>query len=274
MRCLLAVLALCLARAGLAQAGLGAEGELALGSGVQFSSGDYGGPSTTSILTIPFTARYERDAWTLRATLPYLRITGPRTVVPGVGRINDGNLIDNVLHVPASKRGDVQTERRTVSGLGDATASATYTLYSGGSANRSGIGFSGKLKFATGDENQGLGTGSNDVAVQVDAFQGIGRSTIFGAVGYTMFGDSPIANFENVLNFGVGALQRIDGGDSIGVAFDLRQAVNPAPAPQRELTAFWSHRLEGNWRSQLYVLKGFSRGSPDWGGGITAAYVF
>ena len=269
MRSLLAVLALSLARAA-----LGAEGELALGSGVQFTSGDYGGPSTTSILTIPFTARYERDAWTLRATLPYLRITGPRTVVPGVGRINDSNLIDNLLHLPASKRGDAQTERRTVSGLGDATASATYTLYSGGSANRSGIGLTGKLKFATGDEKQGLGTGSNDVTVQVDAFQGIGRSTIFGAVGYTLFGDSPIAHFDNVINFGVGALQRIDDVDSIGVAFDLRQAGNPAPAPQRELTGFWSHRLDRNWRSQLYVLKGFSRGSPDWGAGVSAAYAF
>ena len=266
MRALLAVLALCLARAALA-----AEGEVALGSGVQFTSGNYGGSSSTSILTIPFSARYERDAWTLRATVPYLRITGPRAVIPGVGRVDD-NVLDNLLGLTGSQRGRGQTERRTVSGLGDATASATYTLYSAG--NRSGIGLTGKLKFATGDEKQGLGTGSNDVAVQVDAFQNVGRGTIFGAVGYTLFGDSPIANFENVMNFGVGALQRLDGGDSIGAAFDLRQAGNPAPAPQRELTGFWSHRLEGNWRTQLYVLKGFSRGSPDWGGGITAAYVF
>ncbi|HEX9433401.1 MAG TPA: hypothetical protein VF930_07805 [Stellaceae bacterium] len=263
MRCPLAVLALCLARAA-----LGAEGELALGSGVNFTSGTYGGSESTHILTVPLTARYESEPWTLRATLPYLRISGPSAVFPGVGRVENRSILDNLL------RSRTQNDRRSVSGLGDATASATYTLYSGGSANRSGVGLSGKLKFATGDENQGLGTGSNDVAVQVDAFQGIGRSTIFGAVGYTMFGDSPIANFDNVLNFGVGALQRIDGGDTIGVAFDLRQAGNPAPAPQRELTAFWSHRLEGNWRSQLYALKGFSRGSPDWGGGITAAYVF
>src|SRR5256885_324486 len=103
MRGLLAVLALCLARAA-----LGAEGELALGSGVQFTSGDYGGSSRTSILTIPFTARYERDAWTFRATVPYLRITGPRAVVPGVGRIEDGNVIDDLLNLPASKRGRAQ----------------------------------------------------------------------------------------------------------------------------------------------------------------------
>ena len=263
MRALLAVLALCLARAALA-----AEGELALGSGVNFSSGTYGGSESTHILTVPLTARYESGPWTLRATLPYLRITGPSAVFPGVGRVENRSILDNVL------RSRTQNDRRTVTGMGDATASASYTLYSGGGSNRSGIGLTGKLKFATGDEKQGLGTGSNDVAVQVDAFQNVGRGTIFGAVGYTLFGDSPIANFENVLNFGVGALQRLDGGDSIGVAFDLRQAGNPAPAPQRELTGFWSHRLEGNWRTQLYVLKGFSRGSPDWGGGITAAYVF
>ena len=262
MRLAIAVTALCLAPAALA-----AEGEFSLGSGLNYSSGTYGGSSSTHILTIPLTARYESEPWTFRATVPYLHITGPSAVFPGVGRVENRSILDNVL------RGRTQNDRRTVSGIGDSTASATYTVYSG-AASRSGLGLTGKLKFATGDETQGLGTGSNDAAFQIEGFQQIDRNTLFGAIGYTMFGDSPITQFENVGNFGVGATHRTDEGEVVGIAFDARQAGSPAPAPLRELTGFWTHKVDRNWRTQAYLLKGFARGSPDWGAGISAAYAF
>ena len=264
MRPAIALIALCLAPTALA-----AEGEFSLGTGLNYTSGTYGGSTSTKILTIPFNARYDNGPWTFKATLPYLHITGVRAVYPGVGRVDNGTL-DNLLGVPRNRS---QTETHTASGMGDATVAATYTLYSGG-ANRSGIGLTGKLKFATGDEKQGLGTGSNDASVQVEGFQQVDRNTLFGAIGYTMFGDSPITQFENVGNFGLGAMHRTDGGDLIGLAFDARQAGSPAPAPLRELTGFWTHKVDRNWRTQAYVLKGFARGSPDWGAGLSAAYVF
>src|SRR4051794_27738739 len=65
-----------------------ARAELALGSGAQYTSGTYGGAASTQILTIPLTARYEKDAWLFRASVPYLRITGPGNVIPGVGPID------------------------------------------------------------------------------------------------------------------------------------------------------------------------------------------
>jgi hypothetical protein len=262
MRPAIAVIALCIAPAALA-----ADGEFSVGSGLNFSTGTYGGSESTHILTIPLTARYESERWTLRATLPYLRITGPSAVFPGVGRVENRNILDSVL------RRRAQTERRSVSGIGDSTLSATYTVYSG-AASGSGIGLTGKLKFPTGDETQGLGTGSTDAAFQIEGFQQLDRNTLFGAVGYTAFGDSPITKFENVANLGIGATHRTDGGDLIGIAFDARQAGSPAPSPLRELTGFWTHRIDANWRTQAYVLRGFARGSPDWGAGLSAAYVF
>jgi hypothetical protein len=261
MRWITAVVALCLAPMALA-----AEGDFSLGSGVNFSTGTYGGSESTQIVTLPLTARYEREPWTVRATLPYLHITGPSAVFPGVGRVENRKILDSVL------RSRTQNDRRSVSGMGDATLAATYSIY--GTANRSGIGLSGKLKFATGDEAQGLGTGSNDAAIQIEAFQQLERNTLFGAIGYTLFGDSPITQFQNVGNFGLGATHRTGGGELIGLAFDVRQAGSPAPAPLRELTGFWTHRIDGNWRAQAYVLKGFARGSPDWGAGVSAAYAF
>jgi hypothetical protein len=254
MRLAIAAAALCAA-----PLAFGADGELSLGTGINYTTGKYGESEKTSIVTIPILARYERDAWSFRATVPYLRITGPGTVIPGVGH--------------AERRGRSAGGTRTESGMGDSTLSASYTMYSG-TTNRSGVGLSGKLKLATGDEDRGLGTGSNDVSVQVDAFQEIERNTVFGVLGYTVFGDSSVVQLENVANVGVGASHRLDTGDSVGLAFDARQGATPAPAPQRELTAFWNHKLEGNWRTQAYFLKGFARGSPDWGLGINATVAF
>ena len=230
--------------------------EFSVGSGIHYSSGTYGESTKTQIVSIPLTARYDMDAWSFKAVVPWLRISGDNDVVPGAGRVDRGRARD----------------RRAVSGMGDSTVSATYMMY--GAGNRSGVGVGGKLKVASGDEEQGLGTGSNDVSLQVEGFQTLERNTVFGAVGYTVFGNSPLANFENVLNAGVGVTHRLATGDSVGLAFDARQAGTPAPAAQRELTGFWSHRLDRAWRMQAYVMKGFARGSPDWGTGVSAAYVF
>jgi len=251
---------------------LAAEGEFSIGSGVSYSSGDYGGSAATQILTIPFVARYERDAWTLRATLPYLRMTGPGNVIPGIGPVAVSAL-GNTVGLPLMGGGtSSQTTSKTVSGLGDASVAATYMLYS--ADKTAGIGLTGRLKFATGNEQQALGTGSTDTGMQVEGFRRADRNTLFAAIGYTWFGASPLAQFQNVANFGVGATHRLDGDDLLGIAFDARQAGSPAPAALRELSAFWTHPIDRKWRTQLYAMKGFATGSPDWGAGLNAAYAF
>ena len=145
--------------------------EFSLGSGLHYSTGTYGESTKTQIISIPLNARYEKDAWTFKATVPYLRISGDTDVVPGAGRIDRRRPRD----------------RHSVAGLGDSTVSATYNLY--GTGSRSGLGLTGKVKLATGDEAEGLGTGSNDVSLQVDGFQTVETNTLFGGVGYTVFGD-------------------------------------------------------------------------------------
>ena len=255
------------------QLALAHEGEVSIGSGISYSSGDYGGSAATQILTIPFVARYERDAWTLRATLPYQRITGPGNVIPGIGPVGTVAALGNAVGLPLPGGGTgSQTTSKTVSGLGDASVAATYMLYSADKA--AGVGLTGRVKLATGDEKQALGTGSTDTGMQVEAFRRVERNTLFGAVGYTWFGSSSIAQFQNVANFGISASHRLDGDDLLGMAFDARQAGSPAPVALRELSAFWTHPFDRNWRMQLYALKGFAGGSPDWGAGLNAAYAF
>jgi hypothetical protein len=37
---------------------------------------------------------------------------------------------------------------------------------------------------------------------------------------------------------------------------------------------FVTHRLDRSWRAQAYLMKGFANGSPDWGAGLSASYIF
>ena len=255
------------------QLALAAEGEISLGAGVNYTSGTYDGSATTHILTIPFTARYEREAWMLRAYLPYIRITGPGNVIPGIGPIGTVAALSNSVGLPLLGGSSAsQPSSKTVSGIGDASVAATYTFYT--ADKTAGVGLTGRIKFATGDETQALGTGSLDKGLQVEAFRRFERNTLFGVAGYTFFGDSPIAQFQNVANFGLGVSHRTDTDDLFGVTFDARQAGTPAPAALRELSGFWTHPIDRNWRMQLYALKGFATGSPDWGAGLNAAYAF
>lgn len=253
MRFVIALTALAVAPAVLA-----ADGTWSIGSGVHYSRGDYGTSTETRILSIPLNFRYDSDPWTVKITVPYLRITGSSAVVPGVGRV-DRNV-----------RGGGET---SASGIGDSTVSATYAAFYD-AASRTGVDLTGKLKLDTGDENKGLGTGSNDVSLQVDAYRALEGFTAYGSFGYTMFGDSPIVDLHNVFYGSLGLSRRASESDTVGGELYLRQSGSPAPLPQRELMAFLNHRIDRTWRGQAYLFKGFADGSPDWGAGVSAAYSF
>lgn len=254
-----AVVALCLA----ANAALGAEdGALSLGVGIHYSEGDYGTGTTTEIISIPFTARYDKAAWTYKVTVPYLRVTGSTAVVPGVGQVGPG--------ASGRRRG---TAEATESGLGDVVTSATYAAYYD-RASQTGLDVTGKLKLATADADRGLGTGEHDFGFQVDVYKSFDRTTAFAGVGYTFLGSSAALPLNDVLNYTLGASYRIDARDSAGLSYDEREPASSASGPQRELMAFWTRKLDKTLRAQLYLLRGLADGSPDWGAGISIAGAF
>jgi hypothetical protein len=241
-----------------------------LGTGIHYSSGDYGTSSTTTIWSIPFAARYERGPWTLRGSIPWLRVSGPNTVIPGVGAVNNTN--------PRGRgRGQggttTTTTTGTASGIGDLVVSATYAAYYH-RAGQLGIDLTGKLKAATADENEGLGTGESDAAAIVEAYKTLDRLTLLGGVGRHFLGSSTFIPLNDVWSWSLGGSYRIGERDSAGLMFDARQRVSPGAFPQRELTAFWSHKLDRDWKSQAYLLQGFADGSPDWGAGLSVLRSF
>lgn len=244
-----------LAAALLSQAAL-AEGTFTLKTGFDYTTGKYGTNATTEITAIPFIGTYETGNWTLKASIPYVRITGSDNIVAGVGAVRR-----------------TTTTVRTDSGLGDLTTAATYSFMLD-PKSQSGIDFTGKIKFGTADSDRGLGTGENDVWILVDPYTKIGNVTWFGGIGYGMLGSSDTLKLKDVVSANAGLSYKLDQKASIGAMLDYRSRSTDTGFTQRELTAFYSRKLGGGYKLQAYATKGFSDGSPDWGGGVNVAYSF
>lgn len=234
----------------------GTRDELLLGAGLHYTEGDYGTGVTTRITALTFTGRYDTARWTFRGSLPYLWISGSNAVVPGFGSV-----------------GGAGATRSSASGIGDLALSATYAAYYD-AATQFGVDLTGKLKLATADEDERLGTGEHDLGVAAELYKGFGRLTVFGGIGYTEFGASTTLRLSDAFNYTLGASYRLDERDSVGVSYDERERLASGAPPQEEITVFFSRRIERGWRAQAYVLIGFADGSPDWGAGLSASYPF
>lgn len=234
--------------------------------GFDYSSGNYGGSSTTKILSIPLTGSYETGPWLFKLTLPYLRVTGPGDVVPGVGRQSDGS-------GGGAGGGAGQSTTTTESGLGDLAGAATYNLVPG-SRDRPWIDITGKIKLGTANETRGLGTGEHDFSAQVDVYQAFGQITGFAHVGYSILGDSAALPLRNVFYGGAGGSLQFQPRVSGGLMLNMREATSAFSEEQLELTAFANLKLDDPWRLQGYVVRGLADGSPDWAIGAQVSRPF
>ena len=239
-----------------AQAVAGDSG-FSLTTGMDYSSGKYGGTQSTDILYIPLTGKYETGRWVFQLTVPYVRITGP-------GNVTQGGIV----------LGSAKTTRTSEAGLGDVVAGATYNVYGEAGPNPLLIDLTGKVKFGTADEKKGLGTGSNDYAAQVDMSKTMGLFTALGTAGYKVMGNAPGLKLDNVFYGSVGGVYKISQQTSGGLILDLRQKVTPTGASQRDVTAFVSHKINQDWKAQVYAVDGFSNASPDWGAGAMLTRSF
>ncbi len=236
-----------------------AEDTLTLGAGFDYSTGKYGGSTSTDILYVPVTAKYETEDLTFKLTVPYISVTGSAGVVRGMGRIR-----------PAAARGGTTmmttttTTTTSASGLGDITGSAGYKIYDNDAL---AIDLVGKVKLGTADENKGLGTGKNDYSFQVDGYYVAGKTTCFATAGYRYVGKPAGLALRNVAYGTIGANQKLNDKLSAGIMLDAVQSASPAGAGPLELTAYVTKKLSSTLKVQASLLKGLSNGSPDYGVG-------
>ena len=232
---------------------------LKLSAGVDFTSGEYGGSDDIEDTYIPVTVIAQTGRLGFRLTIPRLSVRAP-----------SGTVIIDPGGDPVPGTGPLRTE----SGIGDVIGAVT--LYDVVSNHDLGIALdlTGKVKFATADEDKGLGTGKNDYSVQADAYKYFNNLTLLMSGGYKVRGDPSGIDLENVLFASIGGVYRFASDTRGGLIYDFRESAFDSGDDIKELTGFISKRLSDAWRIQAHVLTGFGDASPDWGGGVLIKYAF
>lgn len=230
-----------------------------LTTGVDYTSGDYGGDVDIEDVYVPVTATVDYGRIGFRLTVPYLSVRAPA-----------GTIFTDPGGQPVPGSG----ERNTESGLGDIVGSVT--LYDLVYSRDTGFALdvTGKVKFATANEDKGLGTGEADYSLQADLYKYFDEFTIFGSAGYKVRGDPDGVDLENTFFGSVGGMYQFTPVTRGGLVLGYRESSFAENDSIRELTGFVSRRINDDWRIQLYALTGFSDSSPDTGGGVMMKRAF
>jgi hypothetical protein len=227
--------------------------DLRLSSGIEYSSGRYGGSDDIEELYVPFTLRAGFERIGLRLTVPWLSVTAP-----------DDTVITDPGTEPLPGGGSTVTE----SGFGDVVGALTfYDLYVSDKADFV-VDATGKIKFGTADETKGLGTGENDYTLRFDAYRFFDRLSLQGAAGYRLRGDPPGIDLNDVFLASIGGAYLASANAIVGMYFDYRESAIDGTEDIQEVSGFASFRLGRAWRMELYAFTGLSDSSADFGGGI------
>jgi hypothetical protein len=241
---------------------LAQDGIFKFSAGVDYSTGDYGLDDDTDIWYVPFTFKYDAFPWLFRLTVPWLRVEGPGGVVVGA----DGN--------PVVVSDQPVREVETHSGLGDIVAGITYSIAPVRGSALPFIDFTGKIKFGTADEDDGLGTGANDYILQVDLAKTYGNTTPLGTLGYKFKGDADDFELDNVWFASLGFSYKLNPAVSGGITLDWQEASTDDGDDQLEAVPFVGWKFDKTWSLSTYGVVGFSEGSPDWGLGAQVTYAY
>lgn len=223
-----------------------------LGTGFDYSRGDYGFATDTEVFSVPLNLVHERGPLQLSASLSWLTIKGPATVVGGAGAPR-----------PTSA---------SESGFGDIYAGATYHFGSlGGVVDVSG---SLRLKLPTADEDRGLGTGAADYYGELTFFRTFASVTPFVTVGYRVLGDADAYDLRDGVYASGGAHFRLSAATVVTALLNWRRPIIAGGDDSQEAMVMVNHDFAERWRVTAYALNGFTDASPDFGTGLAASWRF
>ncbi len=230
---------------------------LKLESGVSYSRGDYGLDTDTEVWVAPVNVVHETSRWRIRATLPWLHLSGPAAIVATGGN---------------AAGGPVRPDDASTSGLGDSMLTLTHKS-TPVSPDAWHADVSAKVKFPTGDEERGLGTGEFDTYAQLDFYRSIEGWTPFLNGGYRWLGDG-LYQLKDGFYASGGLLCSLSDSSSVGASLDWRQKIVDGGDDALETTAFYHSRLSPRWSTTVYAQTGFTDASPDFGAGAQFSFGF
>jgi outer membrane putative beta-barrel porin/alpha-amylase len=216
--------------------------------GADYSVGDYGGASDTTVVSVPLTLRAQLNRVRLEATVPYLHVEGPGTSAGG-GIVVPGN--------------QGTTSR---SGLGDIYLGAAFLLNRGGQTAPS-FEIAGTAKIPT--ASSGLGTEEFDYGAQLNVYQPLTmRTLLFASAGYQVLGDFGTIELEDGITASAGINFTASMNLSVGVGVNYRQQYVADLGDYVSVSPYLQWSFGGMWRITGYGLVGLTDASPRFGAGL------
>jgi hypothetical protein len=224
---------------------------------VNYSVGDYGTGSDTTIVYVPFTLGVRPiERLSISLTVPYIYLSSDDVVVTGGG-----------VAVKKRENGTATTSRRSTSegGLGDILLKGSFIVLEE-RAWLPEIAPYLKTKFPTADEDRGLGTGEFDETIGVDLSKQV-MERLFGylTLAYTFIGDPPGTNLRNTFGWSVGAAYAVTTRFPLFAFLDGATAITPGQSDPVELRVGAEYRLARALKLTGSVTRGLTDGAADWG---------
>ena len=155
---------------------------------------------------------------------------------------------------------------KTEKGMGDTNLTISYDI-------TPKFTLSVKEKFSTGNEKKGLSTGFNDTKVQADYSTSIGNGkSVFASVGYKVKGGkSSKPTYRNAADASIGMSKILANNWVAGGSLNYAQASTTTLDNTFGVLGFASHKLNKNWRTNLYAGYDNSKTST---AGLSISYKF
>jgi hypothetical protein len=241
-------------------------GRWTFSTGVDYTSGDYGEPQDTTIVTVPLIAGFTGDRWGIALTVPFVHIDGPGTIVPstvGDGGGMFGGLLGGAdAASPVAPPGGVNE-----TGLGDVLLELQVVPFvtEGGTQ----ITATGRIKAPTADADRKLGTGEASAAIAAGLRQMLGqRAAVYGSVGYEQVTQGQSGVFADV-----GAEGYVADRVLLGAAFDFTQASSALQRDAARASAYIGVDVSSSTRVLAYGSAGLTDTSPDVGAGLRVVFT-
>lgn len=259
------------------------KGVLRFSTGINYSKGDYGELTDTKVVSAPVSLKYSKDNFSIRVSVPYVRIDGPGSLIQTPegrdGGSGSGGRTDNSGPGSANSgsgsggSGDVEVDRSSGapissrrSGFGDIVIASAYSFDLG---NDFYIDATGKVKLPTASKSKRLGTGKVDVTAALDFVKEFGPTTFYVHGRRKFAGNSAAVPLRDTWGAGAGASVRAGNGVIVGADYDWQQSSIVGNQASSEVTGWASFRLAKGFNMSVFGSTGLNSNSTDFAGGLS-----
>lgn len=283
-------------------AATGSASSLRIGTGINFSRGDYGEVEETEVLSVPVSLTYRSGNLKVRVSVPWVQIDGPGSLLqtpegrdggggggrsdnrgPGSANSGSGSTGGSDIEVEDEDDGErvdddgvaggngVTLADNRRSGIGDVNVAMTYSFDLGGDFYFEPT---AKVKLPTASVAARIGTGEVDVTLSADLVKDVGPASFY-LHGRRKFAGMPSGStIRSTWGLGGGASVRAAEGFTIGADYDWQQSAFLGRQASSEVTGWANFRLSRAVTMTLFASTGLNANSADLSAGTSISIRF